>query len=132
MATEILVDALTQTGIEMVNLITTELGRKAKRQTGTLRRGITFKVDAKALKVQVGFLTQSGGKINPIYAAQVNFGGTIHAKPGKFLVWEGPDGLIFAKKVTQKGLHFLKGPFGKAESVFQKKARDAVKLKLGA
>lgn len=110
-------EALREAGIWGHREIVRNIARKAKKQgTGTLHRGVSFKVTTVkggSMKLELGFLKTKGGKPVPIYAAQANFGGTIVPKTAKMLAWQDRETgeWIFAKKVVQKGLHFLEPVF---------------------
>lgn len=64
--------------------------------TGKLRASMTSEVGDTEVRTGV-----DGANLSSKYAATHQFGATIEAGPGKFLVFTGSDGgLVFAKKVT--------------------------------
>jgi len=148
-----LVDGLKEAGIETQRRIQDSIERRVVRQSGRLRRAVVFKLqnDKGSVTLRVGFLATKGGKPNPIYAAQVNFGGEILPKRGKFLVWRDrgeyainlgpqkpqkpgkrkPKGrLVFARRVWQAGRHFLEQPFAEFPSIVRDKMAATYRLKL--
>lgn len=79
---------------------------KAPYRTGTLRRSIHTEVEGNA--------TRATAKIGTdvVYAAQVEFGGTITPKKAKLLAWVGSDGVKhFARSVTQVARPYLRPAF---------------------
>jgi len=111
----ILKDAAQQVG-QVLNqdLVESFEAKRATEPTGATRRGATFSVQKSptGYVVRVGWLAGASGVPNPSYIRQLNYGGPIpkHGGPmpkGKFLVFEINGKTVFAKKVNQKGLHFI-------------------------
>lgn len=73
------------------------------RDKGHLMNSITYSADARSVTIGPGFGPSSKG------AALQQFGGTVEAKPGKFLVFKptGSNRLIFARKVTVPAREYL-------------------------
>lgn len=79
---------------------------KAPYRTGTLRRSIHTEVEGDDSRAEATIGT------DVVYAAQVEFGGTITPKKAKMLHWVGSDGLDhFAFAVTQPARPFLRPAF---------------------
>lgn len=110
----ILREAAQETANRLQREMLEELDKKLDSQpTGTTRRGVAteIKKDGEAYTVEVGWLTGSRGVPIPHYIRQLNYGGPIPKQgempPGKFLVFQWKGETIFAKKVHQKGRHFI-------------------------
>lgn len=113
-----------------------------------LRAGIRYTViaapvDEGVLRASISFLEHAhwtGGGVsgsygtNLLYAAQRNFGGPIFAKPGGWLVFEIDGKTIFAKRVDQKGSHYMEAGMDQVEplvAVTFEKALERVFAQIG-
>ena len=94
------------------HLIERRAKQKAPVLTGTLRRSIH--VDS-VTRLSVGrWESRTGPSV--IYARQREFGGTIKPVNASVLAWKGPNGMVFAKSVYQKGKPYMKPAFDESVS----------------
>ena len=94
------------------HLIERRAKQKAPVLTGTLRRSIH--VDS-VTRLGVGRWESKTGP-SVIYARQREFGGTIVPRNASVLAWKGPNGMVFAKSVYQKGKPYMKPAFDESVS----------------
>lgn len=94
-------------------IIQTEAAKNAAYLSGTLRRSITHEIVARGSKT----IARIGTNLE--YAAQREFGGTIEAKNGPWLVFQINGVWVRVRSVTQQARPFLR-------PAFESKAPEAV------
>lgn len=102
-------------------LIQNAAKEKAPFRTGTLRRSIHTEVETSSTRAMATIGT------DVVYAAQVEFGGTIKPKTARMLAWVGPDGTKhFARSVTQVARPYLRPAFDEQSDNAAVEVRDAL------
>jgi HK97 gp10 family phage protein len=96
--------------------------QRAPYRTGTLRRSIHIEAEGDRDHAEATVGT------DVVYAAQVEFGGTITPKQAKLLSWIGPDGKrVFARSVTQKARPYLRPAFDEESDAAVRVMGDALR-----
>lgn len=102
-------------------LIENAAKQKAPYRTGTLRRSLHTEVESSATRA-----TATTGT-DVVYAAQVEFGGTIVPKRKKLLHWVDANGTDhFARKVTQVARPYLRPAFDEQSDAAAAEVRAAL------
>lgn len=102
-------------------LIENSAKEKVPKLTGNLARSIHTNVTTTTNQAAAEIGTDAE------YAAQVEFGGTIYPKNGKYLVFTINGKKIFAKKVTQRARPYLRPAFDEKKDAALKEVGEAFK-----
>lgn len=123
MADEAAGEALARAATAGALLVENAAKEKAPFKTGSLRRSIHTEVTEQRrdyAEVTVG--------TDLVYAAQVEFGGTIVPKKGKFLVFEVDGETVFARSVTQVARPYLRPAFDEKKDAAEKEVGRALRM----